>query len=304
MPKPLYQNPTRPPAERPTDLRLEDKLAQAAQLIHNAQALIIAAGAGMGVDSGLPDFRSDNGFWRTYPALAQSRLRFEEAATAGHFIQHPERAWGFYGHRLQKYRTVQPHAGFGLLKAWGEAAPGGYFVYTSNVDGQFQQAGFAAERIYECHGSLHGLQCSGDCEGKIWSAAGFVPDVDEAHCLLRNALPRCPGCGGIARPNVLMFDDGAWNSQRSDQQHERLTRWLETLGPKKNGTVVVVEVGAGRALPAVRAFSQRLQSQGAALIRINLNEADVQKTGHIELALGAKEALERIQCYLQASTQA
>ena len=296
MPKPLYQNPTRPPAERPTDLRLEDKLAQAAQLIHNAQALIIAAGAGMGVDSGLPDFRSDNGFWRTYPALAHSGIGFEEAATAGHFVQHPERAWGFYGHRLQKYRTVQPHAGFGLLKAWGEAAPGGYFVYTSNVDGQFQQAGFAAERIYECHGSLHGLQCSGDCEGKIWSAAGFVPDVDEAHCLLRNALPRCPGCGGIARPNVLMFDDGAWNSQRSDQQHERLTRWLQTLGPKKNATVVL-ELGAGRALPAVRAFSQRLQSQGAALIRINLNEANVLESRHIELALGAKEALERMQSY-------
>ena len=123
------------------------------------------------------------------------------------------------------------------------------------------------------------------------------------HCLLRNALPRCPGCGGIARPNVLMFDDGAWNSQRSDQQHERLTRWLETLGPKKNATVVL-ELGAGRALPAVRAFSQRLQSQGAALIRINLNEANVQERRHIELALGAKEALERIQCYLQASTQA
>ena len=297
MPKPLYQNPTRPPAERPTDLRLQDKLAQAAQLIHNAQALVIAAGAGMGVDSGLPDFRSNNGFWRTYPALAQSRLRFEEAATAGHFTQHPERAWGFYGHRLQKYRTVQPHAGFGLLKAWGEAAPAGYFVYTSNVDGQFQQAGFAAERIYECHGSLHSLQCSGDCEGKIWSAAGFAPDVDEEHCLLRSALPHCSGCGGIARPNVLMFNDWAWNSQRSDQQHERLTRWLETLGPKKNGTVVVVEVGAGRALPAVRAFSQRLQSQGAALIRINLNEANVLESRHIELALGAKEALERMQSY-------
>lgn len=299
MPTPSDQNPTRAPADQPTDWCLEDKLAQAAQLVHNAQALIIAAGAGMGVDSGLPDFRSNNGFWRTYPALAQSRLRFEEAATAGHFIQHPERAWGFYGHRLQKYRTVQPHAGFGLLKAWGEAAPGGYFVYTSNVDGQFQQAGFAAERIYECHGTLHGLQCSGDCEGKIWSAASFVPDVDEQRCLLRNALPRCPGCGGIARPNVLMFDDWAWNSQRSDQQHERLTCWLQTLGPKKNGTVVV-EVGAGRALPAVRAFSQRLQDQGAALIRINLNEANVREHRHIELALGAKEALERIEGYRAA----
>lgn len=299
MPKPLYQDPTRPPADRPTDLRLEEKLAQAAQLIHNAQALVIAAGAGMGVDSGLPDFRSNNGFWRTYPALAHSGIGFEEAATAGHFVQHPERAWGFYGHRLQKYRTVQPHAGFGLLKAWGEAAPKGYFVYTSNVDGQFQQAGFAAERIYECHGSLHGLQCSGDCEGKIWSAAGFVPDVDEEHCLLRNALPRCPGCGGIARPNVLMFDDWAWNSQRSDQQHERLDRWLKTLGLQKKGAVVV-ELGAGRALPAVRAFSQRLQSQGAALIRINLNEANVLESRQIELALGAQEALERIEGYRAA----
>lgn len=299
MPTPPDQDPTRTPANQRPDLLVEEKLAQAAQLIHNANALVIAAGAGMGVDSGLPDFRSHNGFWRTYPALAQSGIHFEEAATAGHFAQHPQRAWGFYGHRLQKYRTVQPHPGFGLLKAWGEAAPAGAFVYTSNVDGQFQKVGFAAERIYECHGSLHGLQCSGDCEGKIWSAAGFVPDVDEAHCLLRNALPRCPSCGGIARPNVLMFDDGAWNSQRGDQQHERLTRWLQTLGPKKNGTVVV-EVGAGRALPAVRAFSQRLQGQGAALIRINLNEANVQKTGHIELALGAKEALERIEGYRAA----
>ena len=100
-----------------------------------------------------------------------------------------------------------------------------------------------------------------------------------------------------------MFNDWAWNSQRSDQQHERLTRWLETLGPKKNGTVVV-ELGAGRTLPAVRAFSQRLQNQGAALIRINLNEANVLEHRHIELALGAQEALERIEDYLQASTQA
>lgn len=299
MPTPSDQNPTRAPADQPTDWRLEDKLAQAAQLVHNAQALIIAAGAGMGVDSGLPDFRSNNGFWRTYPALAQSRLRFEEAATAGHFIQHPERAWGFYGHRLQKYRTVQPHAGFGLLKAWGEAAPGGYFVYTSNVDGQFQQAGFAPERIYECHGSLHHLQCTHSCDEKIWSAAPFVPDVDEARCLLRNPLPRCPSCGAIARPNVLMFDDGAWNSQRSDQQQERLTRWLEAQVPKKNSTVVV-ELGAGRALPAVRAFSQRLQAQGAALIRINLNEANVCEPRHIELALGAQEALQRMEGYRAA----
>ena len=95
-----------------TDDRTLRTIPRVAELIAKADALLITAGAGMGVDSGLPDFRSNNGFWRTYPALAHSGIGFEEAATAGHFVQHPERAWGFYGHRLQKYRTVQSHAGF------------------------------------------------------------------------------------------------------------------------------------------------------------------------------------------------
>ena len=61
-------------ADRHTDFLLEEKLAQAARLIGSAKALVIAAGAGMGIDSGLPDFRGDEGFWRAYPALGRQRL--------------------------------------------------------------------------------------------------------------------------------------------------------------------------------------------------------------------------------------
>lgn len=111
----------RPDADRVTDFLLEEKLAQAAHLVQNAKALVIAAGAGMGIDSGLPDFRSDEGFWRAYPALGQQQLPFVRIASPYAFQKRPATAWGFYGHRLNLYRAATPHTGFGLLHAWGSA---------------------------------------------------------------------------------------------------------------------------------------------------------------------------------------
>ncbi|MGF6871684.1 Sir2 family NAD-dependent protein deacetylase [Paraburkholderia sp. MM5477-R1] len=51
----------------------------------------------------------------------------------------------------------------------------GYFVFTSNVDGAFQKAGYDSDRIMECHGSMHFLQCIDACDGCTWSADGFGP---------------------------------------------------------------------------------------------------------------------------------
>lgn len=69
----------------------------AADLIAQADAIVVACGAGTGVDSGLPDFRGEEGFWRAYPALGQVGLSFYDIASPRAFRAHPERAWGFYG---------------------------------------------------------------------------------------------------------------------------------------------------------------------------------------------------------------
>ena len=73
------------------------------------------------------------------------------------FERSPRLAWAFYGHRLQLYRRTVPHDGFHVLSRWFDRKPGGGFVFTSNVDGQFQAAGFSS--VMECHGSIHFLQC-------------------------------------------------------------------------------------------------------------------------------------------------
>jgi NAD-dependent SIR2 family protein deacetylase len=114
----------------------------AAEVIADADALLVAAGAGMGVDSGLPDFRGPEGFWRAYLTLGRRGLQFYEVASPRTFDTDPALAWGFYGHRLSLYRRTVPHAGFGILRGWGERMLYGCGVFTSNVDGQFQRAGF------------------------------------------------------------------------------------------------------------------------------------------------------------------
>jgi NAD-dependent SIR2 family protein deacetylase len=75
---------------------LIDKLDEAANLIGQADSLIISAGAGIGVDSGLPDFRGNEGFWHAYPALKQANIDFYKIANPSAFENMPRRAWGFY----------------------------------------------------------------------------------------------------------------------------------------------------------------------------------------------------------------
>jgi NAD-dependent SIR2 family protein deacetylase len=94
---------------------IQDNIRMAAKAIQEADALFITAGAGMGVDSGLPDFRGNSGFWKAYPPIAKLGLSFSEMANPKWFDQKPEMAWAFYGHRLNLYRATVPHRGF---KSW------------------------------------------------------------------------------------------------------------------------------------------------------------------------------------------
>ncbi len=265
-------------------------ITRAAALIEQADALIIAAGAGMDVDSGLPDFRGNGGFWRAYPALREARIDFHSIASPAAFRSSPERAWGFYGHRLALYRKTTPHHGFDLLRQWGQRMPHGVSVFTSNVDGQFQKAGFEQGLIHECHGSIHHLQCLQPCCEAIWPADAFLPDVDPQHCWQRNLAPVCPYCGGMARPNILMFDDWDWIDSRTAEQGQRQQAWLSAVTRP-----VIIELGAGTAIPSVRHFSQRVIRQyGGRLVRINPNECEVPTRLDVGLPVGAAAGLTAI----------
>ena len=261
-------------------------------MIASAGALLFTAGAGMGVDSGLPDFRGPEGFWRAYPAFAKLGIRFEEAANPAWFRRDPALAWGFYGHRLELYRRTVPHGGFGILARWAERAPSGAFVFTSNVDGHFQLAGFPEDSVMECHGSIHFLQCVEECQQGIFPAGPFRVEIDPKTGRAREPFPSCPSCGGLARPNVLMFGDWGWNGAKTEAQEARLDAWRDTA----QGPLVVVECGAGLGVPTVRLFGERAASMNrGTLIRINPRDLDGGADSRtVKIRSGALAALEAI----------
>lgn len=264
---------------------MNDSIEQAAELIARSRAIWIGAGAGMGVDSGLPDFRGDDGFWNAYPAYRHLGLSFYDLANPRWFAGKPSQAWGFYGHRMQLYRETIPHEGFQILRKWADAKGDNCFVFTSNVDGQFQSAGFREEQIVECHGSIHHLQCSRPCGDSIWTATGFRPEIDDTTMQASDPLPECERCSSVARPNILMFGDRGWVPDRTHLQETRYNRWLKDVG----SDCVMLEFGAGTAVPTVRYEAQRLPGS---LIRVNPRESGVRDG--IGVDLGALEFLQRV----------
>lgn len=257
----------------------------AAQAISSADALLIGAGAGMGVDSGLPDFRGNEGFWKAYPPFRGKA--FAQLSTPHWFQSDPELAWGFFGHRLNLYRGASPHDGFQILRQWCARMSRPSFVFTSNVDGHFQRAGFLAEQVLECHGSIGHLQCAANCTNDIWPSDELQLDVDHQTIRCRSELPRCRNCGGISRPNILMFGDWGWNDARSLEQQRRYERWRTSTADCRR---VVIELGAGLAVPTVRV---ECEYSGDTLIRINPREAET-PAGGISIPCGALAALMRI----------
>lgn len=246
----------------------------------------------MGVDSGLPDFRGGEGFWRAYPPYARLGLRFEELADPEHFADDPELAWGFYGHRLHLYRDIVPHPGFAVLRRWADRMPSN--VFTSNVDGQFQRAGFAPEDVAEVHGSIRHLQCLRLCGHGVWPADGVEVPVDEATMRAVGELPRCPGCGGLARPAILMFGDGGWDDSHAATALQRHVDWLAA----HRAGVVVVELGAGGALPTVRRRSELASAATGALVRINVREPQVRHGRGVGIPAPAAATLAAIDAVL------
>jgi len=267
----------------------------AASIIREAEALVITAGAGMGVDSGLPDFRGDKGFWNAYPAYARLGLSFVDCANPQYFSSDPRFGWGFYGHRTNLYRHTVPHEGYNIILGWIERFRPDCFVVTSNVDGQFQKAGYADERILEVHGSIHWLQCQTPCSNAIWLNKENI-EIDEASMRACSVLPCCPDCGKVSRPNILMFGDGRWLPDRTTIQERRLDRFLKE---NRDSRIVVIEIGAGSAIPTIRATSERIgwSMQKASVIRINPREPEI-KPPHISISCGALEALRKIDAEL------
>ncbi|EAS01728.2 SIR2 family transcriptional regulator (macronuclear) [Tetrahymena thermophila SB210] len=275
-----------------------------AKRIQSASCLIITAGAGMGVDSGLPDFRGKEGFWNNYIPF-RNKFSFTECANPQFLLDHPNLFWGFYGHRLHLYRETQPHKGFGMLKTWSQNKKS--FVLTSNVDGHFQKAGFDNKSVYEVHGSINFMQCT-SCQ-RIYSADGYNIIYDMNTFEAKDPLPNCKNCVNvIVRPNILMFGDYSFMSDRVEEQEDRYLQFKNQLTTQDR--IIVLEFGAGEAVATIRMMGEELflKYKHITFIRVNprddnspfgwKQQQNTEDKAFYALKQGALEAITQIQQYM------
>ena len=200
-------------------------------------------------------------------------MSFSDAANPRFFHQDPHKFWFFYGHRYNIYREKFPHQGFkDMLEIGEKTMNGNYFVFTSNVDNHFSKAGFDDERIIECHGSIMHFQCP--CKWEVYEADVDKIELDETTYEAKS-IPKCPGCDAPVRPNILMFGDFDWISDRTYSQEERFRRWISDIDRE---SLTIIESGAGENVPTIRRTSEdfltRITMGGAQTTLIRINPRD------------------------------
>lgn len=165
-----------------------DSLARLAAHIRDAKRLTILTGAGVSAASGVPTFRGAGGLWREY--------RAEDLATPQAFARDPRVVWEWYAWRREKIAGCRPNAAHEVIAAWSQNPE--CRVVTQNVDDLHLRAGTRA--LVRVHGSIWDLSCWDRCR------QGATPWRDE-RVQLPELPPRCPHCGGLARPAVVWFGE-------------------------------------------------------------------------------------------------
>ena len=157
--------------------------AMLAELIRANQPCVALTGAGVSTESGIPDFRSAGGIWAEYDPY--------EVGSIDAFRRDPARVWEFYGRRLGVLADAQPNEGHHAL-ARLEAAGLLDAVITQNVDRLHAAAGSCD--VIEVHGSIERGWCL-SCGNEVADVRSLLP------------IPRCPRCGAVLKPGVVMFGE-------------------------------------------------------------------------------------------------
>lgn len=164
----------------------KENLQTLAIWVKKAKRIVFFGGAGVSTESGIPDFRSEDGLYRQ-----SFRYPPEMMLSRSFFDSHPEEFFDFYRKKMVA-PNVQPNRAHQVLAQW-EKEGRLSAVITQNIDGLHQMAG--SRHVLELHGSVHRNRCM-EC-GKAWPLEKVLES---------EGIPRCD-CGGIIKPEVVLYEE-------------------------------------------------------------------------------------------------
>ncbi|MFC2171347.1 NAD-dependent deacetylase [Acidobacteriota bacterium] len=236
--------------ESPTTIQNTDGFAQAAEVYRRAKRAVALTGAGISVESGIPDFRSPGGLWTVFSP--------DKYATLDVFLRDTPKAWKLYralGQSLEGKDPNPGHLALARLENEGRLAS----VITQNVDSLHQKAG--SKQVIEIHGDHRRLQCikCGNLEG---IPEGILKSED---------IPSCGRCDYPLKPNVVLFGEGVRDMDRIQEVIETCDALIVT------GTSAEVYPAAG--LPAI------VHENGGKVFEFNVEETNLTRGGLLSQAV-------------------
>ena len=164
------------------------KISQLQEIINNSDNIVFFGGAGVSTESGIPDFRSESGIFKSLEKYGDTP---ENLVSHSYYLDHTEEFFNYYKENLV-FRNANPnpaHITLAKLEECGKLKA----VITQNIDGLHQKAG--SKNVLELHGSIHRNYCQ-ICNKEY--------DLD--YILEIDGIPKCE-CGGIVKPDVVLYEE-------------------------------------------------------------------------------------------------
>lgn len=228
---------------------MSTSLEEARALVARAERIVTFSGAGLSRASGIPTYRDEGGLW-----TKDGNLRFSSAEA---FAADPEGFLAFWAARRAELARAEPNAAHRALAALERLRPDVCHA-TQNVDGLLARAG--CRRVHELHGSLSRYRCDA-CGGDPFAPAD-----------------RCPRCGALARPDVVMFGEML-------PAHV----WAEAEGAAMRCEVMLV-VGTSAVVRPAASLVEKAAARGARVVVVNPGEGGADGLADIVLR-GTAEAM-------------
>lgn len=241
-----------------------DILDAVADHLMRARRALFITGAGISADSGLPTYRGVGGLYNR--ERTADGLRIEEALSGEVFALRPDITWKYLIQIEENCRGARPNAAHRAI-ALLERRLARVMVYTQNVDGLHRQAG--SRDIIEIHGNLQQLMCTA------------CPHEEVANGLEgREIPPRCPDCGGILRPKVVLFGE--------ELPSDALDRFIDAF---HEGFDIVFSIGTSSIFPYIVQPVIMAATSGIPTVEINPARTPLSDLVDYDVPLGAAQAM-------------
>lgn len=228
----------------------DKRILQVKKLIKNANYILIGAGSGLSTAAGLK--YEGESFEKNYKEFIE-KYNFKDLYSASFYnFNTQEEKWAFFAkmiylNRFNKEPLKLYKSLFSLIKEKD------YFVITTNVDGQFEKAGFEKERVFEIQGDYAYLQCENACHNKLYYNYDLVNKwlKSTTNCKIpSNLIPKCPVCHGKMEMNLRKDA----NFVQDENWYKQEKRYEEFLDKAENEKLLLLEIGVGFNTPGIIRF--------------------------------------------------